>query len=116
MTADYTDLPLFQLDKVATKTLRFDGITYEPKHDLVRLGAQMMRVYSTMRDRQWRTLAEISAITDDPEASISARLRDLRKERFGEHAVERRRRGHAEKGLHEYRLTASREGGHDHRN
>jgi hypothetical protein len=57
-----------------------------------------------MNDGQWRTLAEIEEITEDPQASISARLRDLRKERFGEHEVARRRRGSGQRGLFEYRI------------
>jgi hypothetical protein len=40
-------------------------------------------------------------VTGFPEASISARLRDFRKEQFGKHVVERRRRS---QGQWEYRL------------
>ncbi len=52
----------------------------------------------------WWTLREISQHTGDPEASISARLRDLRKARFGAHTVNRRRRGDPTKGVFEYQL------------
>jgi len=79
-----------------------DGQTYEPAKDKSRLNAQTRRVYSAMADGCWRTLAEISTETGDPEASVSARLRDLRKSRFGGYCVERRRRGDG--GLFEYRL------------
>lgn len=54
-----------------------------------------------MKDGSWHTLPEIAAGTGDPEASISARLRDLRKPRFGSYVVDRRRRS---QGLFEYRL------------
>ena len=84
----------------------FDGITYEQKIDGVRLCAQASRVFRLMRDGQWRTLREIADATGDPEASISARLRDFRKERWGRFEVERRRRGETPGGTYEYRLGA----------
>lgn len=68
-----------------------DGETFDPVPDRARLNAQHLRVYEVMRDGAWWSLAEISAKTDDPEASISARLRDFRKPKFGGHTVERRR-------------------------
>jgi len=82
----------------------FDGATYEAEFDYARLGKQMGRVAALMIDGNWRTLAEVAAVTSDPEASISARLRDLRKPKFGGHTVERRARGARELGLFEYRL------------
>lgn len=81
-----------------------DGATYEPELDHVRLNAQTLRVWQVVKDGAWRTLAEISAATGDPEASISARLRDLRKVKFGGHTVERAR---MDGGLHMYRVTPS---------
>lgn len=91
-------------DGLGPEPYRFDGATYEPKHDRVRLTGQTLRVYEIVIDGRWRTLAEIEAITGDPQASISARLRDLRKERFGSHVVERRARGGRKRGLWEYRV------------
>jgi hypothetical protein len=82
----------------------FDGDTYEPDKDHVRLRGQNLRVFTLMRDGLWRTLGEISEGTGDPEASVSARLRDFRKKKFGGHTVESRRRGPASDGLWEYRL------------
>jgi len=90
----------------ATATLaprpHHDGETYDPSRDKLRLNAQTQRVYDVMRRGEWLTLHEISTATGDPEASVSARLRDLRKERFGGYKIERRRRGG---GLWEYRLA-----------
>jgi hypothetical protein len=86
----------------------FDGDTYERPFDHERLGAQALRVWTVVSDGQWRTLGEIEAICGDPQASISARLRDFRKDAFGGHAVERRRRGEAEHGWFEYRVLVSR--------
>lgn len=90
----------------------FDGATYEPEHDHERLGAQALRVWTIVSDGQWRTLAELETLTGDPQASISARLRDFRKPAFGGHAIERRRRGEAERGLFEYRLVIHAEEAH----
>jgi len=81
-----------------------DGETYESVFDKERLNAQQRRVFEVMQDGRWRTLREISETTGDGEASISARLRDFRKEKFGGFAVDRRRRGEEKRGLFEYRL------------
>jgi DNA-binding transcriptional regulator GbsR (MarR family) len=86
--------------------LRFDGATYDALHDSARLARLLLRVYTFMRDGEWRTLAAIAEATGGSEASVSARLRDLRKYRFGAYVVERRRVTPAERGLFEYRLDA----------
>lgn len=69
----------------------FDGETYERALDHDRLGAQMLRVAHVMKDGKWHTLAEVAKVTEDPEASVSARIRDLRKLKFGGHSVNRER-------------------------
>lgn len=79
-----------------------DGQTYDPVEDYARLNAQHRRVYFAMANKGWMTLGDISHITGDPQASISARIRDFRKERFGSHFVLRRYLGD---GLWEYRLV-----------
>lgn len=79
----------------------FDGATYEPDRDHDRLHAQLTRVLNVVRDHDWHTLSDIATRTGDPEASISARLRDLRKLKFGGHVVARR---YVDRGLFEYRL------------
>lgn len=71
--------------------MHFDGETYDPSKDKIRLGSQAYKVFEVMRDGEWRTLQDIAHATQMPEASISARLRDFRKERFGEHEVQRQR-------------------------
>lgn len=80
----------------------FDGSTFNPALDGARLSKQLERVYSVLQSEHWFTLAEIANITCDPESSISARLRDLRKSRFGSHKIQRQRRT---QGLWEYRMT-----------
>lgn len=84
--------------------LNFDGATYERERDGDRLGAQMTAVRDYMLSGDgWKTLAYIAEWTGYPEASISARLRDLRKGKFGAYNVERRYAGN---GLWEYRVKA----------
>ncbi len=102
----FDDMPLFDTKKDFSKS-DFDGVTYESAFDASRLRGEMKRVYDVMTGRYWQlwlTLREISQITGDPEASISARLRDLRKTKFGAHTVNRRRRGDPSKGVFEYQL------------
>lgn len=102
------DLTLFPDDRpvgLPVPLPGFDGRTYNGHFDYERLGRQAQGVFGVMRDGQWRTLAEISAATGYPEASISARLRDFRKEKFGAHTVEDRRCGNPARGLWEYRLS-----------
>lgn len=77
--------------------------------DRKRLNAQQKRVFNVMKDGKWRTLAEVAIEIADSEASISARLRDLRKEEFGGFIVDRQHRSGAETGLFEYRLVVNRE-------
>lgn len=89
---------------MATPKLRFDGPAYDPTFDQARLTGQIERIWNLMRDREWRSLHEIAQQTGDPESSVSAQLRHLRKPRFGGHTVERRARGDRAAGLWEYRL------------
>lgn len=67
----------------------FDGVTYDAQRDHVRLKGQQEAVYELMKDGQWRTLRWISERLKQPEASISARLRDLRKVKYGSHVVDK---------------------------
>jgi len=83
--------------------LRFDGADYQPARDDVRLTGQIQRVWNCMADGHWRTLKEIARATGDPEASVSAQLRHLRKEKFGSWTVDRE---HISHGLYKYRLLS----------
>lgn len=80
---------------------RFDGDDYTPSRDDERLTAQLQRIWNCVSDHGWWTLRAISRRTGDPEASISAQLRHLRKDRFGGHIVLGR---HVGGGLYEYKL------------
>jgi hypothetical protein len=84
----------------------FDGETYEEEVDHERLGAQFLRVFAVVRDGHWRSLKAISLACGDPEASVSARLRDMRKKKFGGHNVERERVDD-DRGLFVYRVLVN---------
>jgi hypothetical protein len=90
-----------------TGPIRFNGPDYDPDKDRERLTGQILRIYRLMLDAEWRTLGEIANATGDPEASISAQLRHLRKPRFGGHEVLKRRRGDENAGLFEYQLNGT---------
>jgi hypothetical protein len=91
------------LDYVPPKILGDrDGETFDSNRDLSRLNQQCADVYRLMMDGQWRPLFAIAHHTGHPEASVSARLRDLRKSSFGGHIVERK---YIAKGLYHYRLV-----------
>src|SRR5262249_45123083 len=81
-----------------------DGVTYEPEFDYDRLNRQARMVWEIIRDGRWYTLDELHRLTEQPTPSISARLRDLRKERFGNHVIERQRVS-GSRGLFRYRLV-----------
>ena len=79
----------------------FEGKTYQPARDGPRLAGQLARVKSYMADGQWHTLAQLAQATGGSESGVSARLRDLKKIRFGSHRIEKQ---HLENGLWHYRL------------
>ena len=84
------------------KEMTQHGIDY--RRDLPRIKKQIDRVRQTMleatAEKEWLTLVAIEFRTGDPQASVSARLRDLRKLGF---KVFRRRRT---EGQWEYRIWA----------
>lgn len=80
----------------------FDGSTYRHARDSARLGDQMAAVFDLMKDGTWRTLEQIAVAVGAPEASVSSRLRDLRKERFGGHSVNR---SYIARGIYMYQLV-----------
>lgn len=97
--------PEWMVAMVTQAELKFDGPTYEPALDRDRLGRQLKKVLYEMAKGEWLTLAELEARIWEPQASISARLRDLRKPRNGGYTIERRRRGEAARGIFEYRMV-----------
>ena len=87
---------------IMNQQLEFTGAGYEDTRDRARLAHQHVRVRNLMGDGAWRTLSQISKITRDPPASVSAQLRHMRKPRFGAWTVDKRYLG---KGLYQYRAV-----------
>ena len=89
----WTEVPLFDGPNDPDDTGRND-----------RLQSQLVRVYRYMRNLNG-ALTTLPTVCDDlglSAASLSARLRDLRKPRFGGFTIERE---HIENGLYAYRLV-----------
>ena len=83
----------------------FDGATFEAPRDADRLGHQLGAVRDyLLRVDCWCSLVELERATGYPQASISARIRDLRKPKFGGFHVPRRRRAGCP-GTFEYRIA-----------
>jgi hypothetical protein len=87
-------------------SFRFDGDTFDPERDGERLSRQLAAVkeYCIRRFPRWIYLAQMAADLGYPPASVpalSARLRDLRKDRFGAYNVERE---YVTRGLWRYRV------------
>lgn len=92
--------------------MNFDGDTFDAELDGLRLTKQLKRVFLFLRPRmhQWFTLKQIfDGIGGGARAqSLSARLRDFRKPRFGCYTISRRRAGDPKSGLWEYAMTGGR--------
>ncbi len=97
------------MDRRLKTGAHFDGSDYEPHLDKLRLTGQIRRVWAAMVDGQWRTLRQIARATGDPESSISAQLRNLRKEKFGGFTVNKCRAGNQYSGWWEYQLESERQ-------
>jgi len=80
----------------------FNGSNYNPARDDARLGNQLSRVYNACHSGKPMTLSQIAKITGDPEASVSAQLRHLRKPKHGEHTIDKQ---YISNGLYTYTLT-----------
>jgi len=80
----------------------FDGADYVPERDGVRLSRQLQRIYELMKEGRWWTLRELEEETSYPQASISASIRNFRKDKFGGHTVERE---YVTNGIYKYKLV-----------
>ncbi len=87
------------LDWQPPRPFEAKGETFDQSRDGARLGAQCKRVVDFCLCNDWVTLRQISEGAACPEASASARIRDLR--RLGGFAVERK---YLARGLHAYRV------------
>ena len=88
------------------KELQFDGADYVKERDYQRLANNHYKLRELMKDSVYRTLGEISHFTGIPEASVSAGLRDFRKEKFGGHSLNKR---YEKNGLYSYQLILKKE-------
>jgi hypothetical protein len=78
------------------------GETFDPAEDGERLSQQYERVVEAVKDGEWWTLAALAKAVGSPEASVSARLRDMRRDAW----IVERRRVPGGNGLHEYRALS----------
>lgn len=100
-------------DPVATMAATPRGETFEPEKDAKRLTGQLLAVHGVLTDYpfKWYTLHDLRNAAAErtgsaaSEASISARLRDLRKPEFGGHCIERRPHPDEPRGTFQYRLN-----------
>lgn len=92
MTTTFHPLPLWD----------FDGPTFEEDRDGPRLGRQLVCVRNVLRDREWHTLQELADECEASTQSVSARIRDLRKAKFGACLVDKERTGR--EGVWRYRM------------
>ena len=81
---------------------RFDGGTFVPQRDMARLSGQLSKVRKILQDKQWHTLEELARLSGGSLAGVSARIRDLRKAKFGGHHIDRQYVSH---GIWKYRMV-----------
>lgn len=92
------------------KTYHFGGSTFDAALDGERLTRQLDKVRAAMSQGGWWTLRALATFVEGSEAGVSARIRDLRKERNGGHTVDTRR---GEGGVWFYRLVLPAKGQRD---
>jgi len=80
-----------------------DGHTYSHDEDYLRLNRQAKRVFDAIAGGGWHGRGRLERKTGDNWASISARLRDFRKAKFGGWLIMRKRSEIP--GLFVYRLA-----------
>jgi len=78
----------------------FEGATYDEALDYARLSTQIEDVLNSMLDQKWHMMQDIAESINAPEPSVSAQIRNLRKEKHGGYIIDRRRVGNT----YEYRL------------
>lgn len=88
------------------RKVKYGGTTLTPA-DEPRLDTQLYFVYHIMKDGVWRTIPELEALLLSEygvvmQTSISARIRDFRKTKFGGHIVNAKNAG---RGLWKYQLV-----------
>ncbi len=96
------------MTKARQIAMHFDGKTIREDPDApIRLTTMLGRVLVELGDGEWHTIAQLQAVAGGMQTSISARLRDLRKPKFGARRVERKL---LHNGLYIYRLVVDEDG------
>ena len=90
------------MNNLSRRQQHFDGVTYQPRLDFERLSNQLERVKAATLDTGWWTVPALTLAVGGSETSVSARLRDLRKQKFGGYHVESRR---VKGGVWHYRVS-----------
>lgn len=70
--------------------MKQDRAAYDPEADKDRRRKQLGRVYSVLRDGLWHGLPELTERAGGLATSVSARIRDLRKPKFGGREIQAR--------------------------
>lgn len=84
----------------------FSGFTYRRELDEARLTNLLRKVLWCLLNGEWWTLAQLRTGCGGSEAGISARIRDLRKTKFGGLTIQHRRQEtNSRSGLWQYRLA-----------
>lgn len=84
-------------------TSLFDGLDdLEGDTKDLRLAGQLVRVYEAIRNHEWWSLRDLSEAVGGSATSMSARIRDLRKDRFGGFTIDKQM---TDPGLYRYRLV-----------
>jgi hypothetical protein len=81
----------------------FGGSTFDHKRDAADFRCQLDRTRGIMLGGGWHTLEYLASEVGCSEATVSARLRDLRKPRYGAYNIEKRVKV-GTKRVYEYRM------------
>jgi DNA-binding Lrp family transcriptional regulator len=79
----------------------FDGEDMDQERDGERLNRQMNIIRERMENAGWLSVQQLSNELGFPATSVSAQIRNLRKDKFGGRYVERRYQGN---GLYQFKL------------
>jgi hypothetical protein len=97
-----------QQESLFTRAPRFESGVDLSASDHIRLGAQIKRVLDVLSDGRWYTVPELQDEIfgrfqiRDPEPSLSAQIRNLKKQKHGGHDIRRIRLGN----VYKFRLVA----------
>lgn len=87
-------MPQTSLDFTPALQPSFDSGIALTQADQIRLTGQIARVLQVLiNSGEWESVKDIAGTTGDPETSVSAQLRNLRKAKHGGYDVRRKRVG-----------------------